>query len=148
MTRRHSRAVRPTLVSRFYLLRLQRILCYAIHNVERYTISNEAWMLGGEPEAVNPEWERLKKEGLMIADSPLKKEVLMCTAVSRFDKMTQISMIKEDRTLEKKNGDHSKVEGRFTELLPPKGLSDATIEATKVFLKLMTEVFKYDIEEF
>jgi len=103
------------------LLRIVTMV-FAVHDVNRYTIGHEAWMLEGPPDQVNAEYDRLKKEGLMIADSPMRVEALVCTATSRFKSLALMSMIKEDRSLVdyENDFDFTTAGGRFTELLPPR----------------------------
>lgn len=127
-------------------------MIFTVHNVNRYTISSEAWGLDGPPDIVEPERDRLKKEGLMFADSPMRIEMLNCIAISRHETLVLLNIIKADRSIEpfQREYDHRKSSGRLTELLPPVGISDKTMSEIKMFLARAKKIgkFDFDIEEF
>jgi len=129
------------------LLRMVGMVCIA-EGVTRYTVAFEGWSLKGEGEDGMKEYDRLRKAGLRIEDSPMRQEILSCMASSYGErKMIAYNIDEKDRSLtvmSETEGDGMQLQGRFFEILPPqkptaeqRAMAKQILDASKMSLSEM-----------
>lgn len=130
------------------ILKMIGLVCVA-HGITRYTVAFEGWSLKGDSKNDSmEEYNRLKKAGLRISDSPMRQEILSCMASSYGErKMIAYNIDEKDRSLtimSETEGDGMELQGRFFEILPPqkptseqRAMAKMMLDASKVSLSEM-----------
>jgi len=114
-------------------------MLFIAKGVKRYTIANEGYLLQTEDQN---EYTKLQKEGKRISDHPDSIEVLQTIAVSEIETRMIIYKVNKDKTLELYNDSLEKIGGIFSELLPPKNLSQETVDKAKYVMSQMEQFIK------
>lgn len=100
-------------------------MVFAAYEVDRYTFVTEGYVLKLPKEQWEEEYQKLSAKGLSIKDHPQSAEILMVSAISYDGRQIKIFEKTEDRKLQKMDLDTVDFSGRFTQVLPPRDISDA-----------------------